>query len=163
MKAQQHGNVCVTETGPRTQPISTSCCLLTLSSVFCLAIFFGCLHNPPADKNGKLPDDAVRRFIELVRASDYDGARKLWYGPSKLVFQPSDPQEKTIDLTTKFEDFCKDFKKIDLKTCRTTVPRGKSGFSMVEIDWEESGEKKHYLFGLKIVDGEWKMERGYYW
>lgn len=114
---------------------------------------FGCSYNPPKDKNGSLPDDVVEKFIEYAQEENYISAGKLWYGASKLTAT----QEK-------FEDFCSRYKNIDLKKCRISKARsGKSGFSMVDVDWEENGQKKHIHFGLKIIDGEWKMERGYYW
>ena len=140
------------ETSPRTRQISIRCFLLALFSLACLAVS-GCGHNPPMDKNGSLPDDAVRNFIELVKADDYEAARKLWYGESMVITGPE-----------KFEDFCSRYKKIDLNNCNISKARkGKSGFSMVYVDWEENGKKKSAFFGLKIVDDEWRMERGYYW
>jgi hypothetical protein len=129
----------------------------------------GCAHRPPTygptvDNNGKQPDDVVRNFLKLVQAEDYEAARRLWYGESMLVFEPSDPGNKKIDLRTKFKDFCAYYTHIDLENAKISKAyRGKSGFSMVEVDWQEGGMKKHDQFGLKIVDGEWKMERGYYW
>lgn len=124
----------------------------------------GCAHRPPADANGNLPDDVVRNFLTLVQAEDYQAARGLWYGESKLVFQPSNPKGKKVDLRTKFKDFCAQYRQIDLENVRISkARRGKSGFSMVDVDWQEGGEQKHDQFGLKIIDGEWKIERGYYW
>jgi len=126
-----------------------------LSSLACLAVS-SCsyvLHNPPKDKKGNLPDDVVRSFIELVKADDYEAARKSWYGDSKRISGP-----------VKFEEYCAPYKRIDLNNCEISkAQRGKSGFSIVHVDWEESGKKKHYLFGLKIVGGEWRMERGHDW
>lgn len=154
MKAQPRGNASVAEARPTTRPIGTRRCpLMTLFSALCLGVLFGCLYNPPGDRNGRLPDHAVRKFLELVKADDYDGARNMWYGPSMR----KSGQEK-------FEEFCEYFNKIDLGTCKISKAfRGKSGFSIVNVDWEEDGGKKHYDFGLKIIDGEWKMERGYDW
>lgn len=140
------------ETGPRTQQIGSRCFLLALFSVACLAAT-GCGHNPSKDKNGKLPDDAVRNFIELVKADDYEAARKLWYGESKQIAGFG-----------QFEVFCARYKQMDPNNCKISrAKKGKAGFSMVRIDWEENGTEKHVFFGLKIIDGEWKMKRGYMW
>jgi hypothetical protein len=136
--------------------LATFCALVMSSS--------GCERTSPKDTKGKFPEDSVRKFIELVQAKDYEAAERLWYGESQLVFQPSDTKERAIDLRDKFEDFCAYFMQIDLATASISKARkGKSGFWMVSIDWTEGGEKRHYSFGLKIVEGEWKMERGYSW
>jgi len=151
MRTPTHGNVSVMETSPRTQQISTRRFLLVLFSVVCLAVS-GCYY-PPRDNNGNLPDDVVGNFIELVKADNYEAARKLWYGDSKRISGP-----------VKFEDFCARYKKIDLNNCKISkAQRGKSGFSMVDVDWEESGKEKHSHLGLKIVGGEWRMQRGDRW
>jgi hypothetical protein len=136
-----------------------------------LVVFFvantgisGCAYSPPKDTNGNLPDDVVRKFVELVQARDYQSAERLWYGESKLVFKPSSPKEGIIDLRIKFEDFCARYLHIDLASASISKPeKGKSGFSMVNVDWKEDGAKKHDSFGLKIIQGEWKMQRGYRW
>ena len=63
---------------------------MALFSVACLAVS-GCghvVHNPPKDENGNLPDDVVRNFIELVKADNYEAARKLWYGDPKRISGP---------------------------------------------------------------------------
>ncbi len=151
MKAQEHGNVSAKETNRRTPQINSRCVLFSLLSLLSIAVI-GCYY-PPKDNNKNLPQDAVRNFIKLVKAEDYEAARNLWYGASKLIAT----QEK-------FEDFCSRYKNIDLDKCQISkAGRGKSGFSIVDVDWEENGQKKHTNFGLKIIDGKWKMERGYYW
>jgi hypothetical protein len=123
-----------------------------------------CAHRPPLDKNGNQPDDVVRNFLKLVQAAEYESAQRLWYGESKRVGDPSDPRDPKIDLRMNFEDFCAQYRHIDLGSAKISKAyRGKSGFSMITVDWQEDGMKKHDQFGLKIIEGEWKMERGYYW
>ena len=167
MKAQSHGNVSAMATFHGTRQIGTSrfyCCLMTVFLVAGLGVS-GCgLLSPPKDTNGNLPDDVVRNFIELVQSKEYPSAEQLWYGESKRVYELSDPKGAKMDLRIKFEDFCAKFMPIDLATASISkAQRGKSGFSIVNIDWEEGGAKKHFEFGLKIVEGEWKMERAYDW
>ena len=151
MKALGARSVFATETSRGTLRTSYS---LALFGVLLLGTLSagGCYH-PPRDKHGNLPDDAVRNFIEAVKARDYGRARSIWYGASMR-----------ISGVIKFEDFCSEYKNIDLDRCRISkAQRGKAGFAMINIDWDENGEQMHDEFGLKIVDGEWKMERGYYW
>jgi hypothetical protein len=113
----------------------------------------GCSRTAPKDTKDKFPEDSVRKYVELVQAKDYPAAERLWYGPSQR-----------IDAPIKFEDFSAYFMHIDLATASISKARkGKSGFWMVNLDWTEGGKKKHYSFGLKIVDGEWKIERGHSW
>jgi hypothetical protein len=115
--------------------------------------FSGCERTAPKDTKGKFPEDSVRKFVELVQAKDYPSAERLWYGPSQRM-----------EFTIKFEDYCANFMNVDLNTASISKARkGKSGFWMVNIDWTEGDEKKHNSFGLKVIDGEWKMERGYKW
>ncbi|NQU20591.1 MAG: hypothetical protein HQ567_04860 [Candidatus Nealsonbacteria bacterium] len=157
MTTQRNGSVSAMETRPRIRKIGTGCFFLALLTVGYLA-FLRYGYDPPKDNNGDLPDDAVRNFIELVKADDYEAAKELWFGQSKRV------SGGPIEFPIEFEEFCARFKHIDLNNCVISkAHRGKSGFSMVYIDWEESGEKKHYSFGLKIFGGDWRMERGYDW
>ncbi|MHB1034149.1 MAG: hypothetical protein ACYC35_04870 [Pirellulales bacterium] len=131
--------------------------------IACLSMS-GCAQRSPKDKNGDLPDDVVRKFVTLAQAEDYRGAQRLWYGESMLVFKPSDPQDEKVDLRMAFRAFCEQYRRIDLDSAAISKAyRGKSGFFMVDVDWREGGAKKHDQFGIKIVNGEWKMERGYYW
>ena len=44
-----------------------------------------------------------------------------------------------------------------------SVEKGKGGFWIVGVKWMENGENKFIQFGLKDIDGSWKIERGYYW
>ncbi len=97
----------------------------------------------PMDKHGNRPDDVVRNFIELCEAEDHAAAAKLYCGPSGRA-------------TPTIQDFCERYKKIGLKNCEiSSASRGKAGYWTVQIDFEEDGEKRHYFFYFKIVDGEW--------
>ena len=118
----------------------------------CLVVS-GCGYNPPKDNNGNLPDDVVRNFIELAKADDYETARKLWYGEIEQVAR-----------IVQFDVFCERYKRMDLDNCRISkAKKGKAGFSIVRIDWQENGTPTHVFFGLKTIDGEWKIHRGYNW
>ena len=152
MKAQRHGNVSAMETCRRGQKIGSRCFFLVVIAMANLGLF-GCGGNPPKDKNGNLPDDVVRNFIELCEAEKYEAARKLWYGPAML---PASVQRK-------FEDFCARYKRIGLKNCKILKAHKDKGVWRVHIHFEEEGKKKSVFFDLEIVDGEWRMERGYMW
>lgn len=120
--------------------------------IFLLA-FMGCAYTPPKDTKGNKPEDAVRNFIKLIQSDKYQDAKKLWYGKSER-----------ISGEIPFEDFCSYFKNIDLSKCKTSPPtKGKAGFTMINIEWVENGQQKHYSFGLKIIQKEWKMSRGHDW
>ena len=166
MKAHARGNAFAMATFHGGQKIGTRrfyCCLLAVCCGVGLAVS-GCGHHPPRDTNGNLPDDVARNFVEFVQAEDYRSAERLWYGESYRIDRLDDPKGAISDLRIDFEDFCAKFLPIDLATASISkARRGKSGFSIVNVDWEEDGTKKHAHFGLKIVDGEWKMERGYHW
>ena len=150
MKAPRHSSGSVRETNPDSQQISTRLLLLVVAFTGLVAIS-GC-NTPPKDENGNLPNDVVRDFIGLVQADDYEAARDLWYGSSKRLTGPM-----------RFENFCERFEGVDLDNCKTQTAPGKGDSWMVTIHWKENGDKKQYLLGLKIVDGEWKMPRGYQW
>lgn len=114
------------------------------------------------DSNNNLPADSVHQFIAWTQQNELDKAKELWYGRSKLISKLDDG---TIhDGTIPFEEFCKNFRNINLNECKITkASKGKSGFFMIYIYWHENGQKKQYSFGLKLVEGIWKMERGYSW
>jgi hypothetical protein len=150
MKAQGHGDVSAMEIGRGTQKIGFRCFLLALFAMASLGVS-GC--GPPKDQKGNLPDDVVRNFLELVEADNYEAARKLWYGPVMLG---------SVQRT--FEDYCARYKKIRFMSYTISKARkGKGDFWMVRVDFDERGKQKHQFFGLKIVDGEWRMPRGYRW
>ncbi|TWU06882.1 hypothetical protein CA54_52840 [Symmachiella macrocystis] len=153
MKAQTHGNVSAVETCRRSGKIVFRIVLLTLFAIAGLGyyVYYLC---PPKDQNGNVPGDSVRKFLEFAEAENYESARELWYGPAKL----------DVTVQTEFEDYCARYKKIGLKKFKISwARRGKAGFWMVRIDFEEGGEKIHQFFALKIVDGEWRLSRGYRW
>ena len=152
MKPVRHGNVSAMETSQRIVQTSSRCVMWFISIVACISAS-SCTCNPPVDRNGKLPSDIVREFVEDVEAKNYEAAKNLWYGNSKRITGPAD-----------FEKFCLRYSTIDLNNCNISrAMRGKSGFYMVHIDWEHGIEMQHSSLGLKIVDGEWRIERGYYW
>jgi len=142
---------------------------LILLSFLIFIFFTGCgkksqeEYNPPRDNNGTLPQDTVRNFIQLVIKKDFDNARKLWYGESSRISKLSDGS--VHDATIPFEEFCSYYKNItNISKLKISEPyEGKSGFSMVYIEWLENEQRKAHTFGLKIINGEWKMERGSYW
>ena len=62
-----------------------------------------------------------------------------------------------VDLRNSFEGFAAEYEHINIDAVRISrAYRGQSGFSMVDIDWEEDKKKKHDQFGLKIIGGEWR-------
>jgi hypothetical protein len=155
MKVLSHGNAYAAATFRGIPRIGTKCRVSFHLISLCVLVmsFSGCERTAPKDTKGKFPEDSVRKFVELVQAKDYPSAERLWYGPSQRM-----------EFTIKFEDYCANFMNVDLNTASISKARkGKSGFWMVNIDWTEGDEKKHNSFGLKVIDGEWKMERGYKW
>lgn len=117
-------------------------------------VFSGChLYHPEPDKNGNLPSDVVREFLDSAKRGDYEAAQQLWYGDTKRASGP-----------IKFSDFCSQYKSIDFRTLSISrAYRGKAGFSMVDIDWPANGKMDHDVFGLELIDGEWKLHRGIRW
>ncbi|TWU07223.1 hypothetical protein CA54_56280 [Symmachiella macrocystis] len=163
MTAQNHGNTSAAESNqtPRRDvsryllPASLAVFgLVALSAIVSWGVYEYFPFFPlPEDQKGNLSDDSVRKFLELVEADNYDAARKLFYGPSKRIGEPRT-----------FEEFCAGYKRIDPPKCKISMARkGKSGFWTVRVDFEEEANQTYVFFGLKIVDGEWRMERGYSW
>lgn len=77
----------------------------------------------------------------------------MWYGNTERASGPIE-----------FSDFCLQYKSIDFRTCRISKAyRGKAGFSMVDVDWKANGRMDHDVFGLELIDGEWKLHRGIRW
>ncbi|QDU45539.1 hypothetical protein Mal52_40330 [Symmachiella dynata] len=152
MHEQAHGNIYEAD-APTNQK---SVFLFIPLGLFVLVGFSVYVYDnfcPPEDQKGNLPNDSVRKFLELVAADNYDAARKLFYGPSNRIGAPRT-----------FEEFCVGYKRIDPQKCKISrAHKGKSGFWTVRVDFEEEAEKTYVFFGLKIVDGEWRMERGYSW
>lgn len=122
--------------------------------IFPIFFLFGCgAMLAGKDKNGDRPRDMVVKLIKLIKEGKYEDAQKLYHGNCMI--------DTSLMTPPTFEEYSSYFKNIDLNKLKISAPkRGKSGWFVIEIDWDENGTPKHYLFGLKIVDGVWKFHRG---
>lgn len=104
------------------------------------------------DSKGRKPDDVLRLFIEAVNSTNYAQAETFWDGACLRISKP-----------IPFPVYCEGY--AGLKTYSITKPtRGKADcYNMYLNGTNENGEVVRGLFGVDLINGEWKLWRGYAW
>ena len=99
------------------------------------------------------PRDVVHSFLECVDRQDYEEAEEFFFKDSRV-----------LETGMTFSEFAERFDTVDLSTVSISREfEGKGGFTMVYIVWSDDEGERHWDFGFKLIDGSWRIARGYAW
>ena len=112
---------------------------------------------PQRDKNGRTPKDVVMLFLAAAKARDHETGKRLWYGEYQEIM-------KGHPLPS-FAEYCDRYAVIEKYTLKG--PYGVEGDrqyrTVVFEGWTAAGEHDGNLFALKVIEGEWKINRSMNW
>jgi hypothetical protein len=123
-----------------------------------LSLIYGCANNdyPPVDKHGRQATNCVAEFLQRISTNDLVGAKALWYGPDRRRTDTNTPDD------VKFAKFCERYNnltKFDLKEYE-----GKCEYWNIYLTaTNRNNELVKGMFGVKIIDNEWRIYRGIDW
>ena len=130
---------------------------LAKTGVLMLVFVLGCMGGGNSvDADGRAAKGTVAAFLANVSSNDYASARALWFGA------PAWKYDTNVSDEVKFARFCERY--TNVVNVLLKEGHGKAGWTIVDLSSHSSGgERVDMIFGLKLVDGSWRISRDNCW
>lgn len=105
-------------------------------------------YGPPRDREGRRPQDVARKFVEAVRAGDFQDAATYW--------RTGDIQNVEANWELPFAEFLRTKFQCDSYEL-SRMRRGKQGLYIVHFRGQQGGKTKMFDLFLDRVGGKWRL------